>query len=252
MLEVIFKSIPKMLFEPIAVAAVLGRLISLFGSWKKSSCYCWFILFAILFMIGWRMLMLIQISRYTSILIYPGITAAAYFCFKVKETCRWIPHVPEKCCRLLPWMFLIGLSIASIVKALHCNPYSNYIRVTCSIAAADAVRFDRAYALATANEARRYHYYSAVKTDGFSALDFQDGIPDAAVIQTLLKRYSKNCDVLYFFIDESSATVPLSASALGVPSDCWQLLSQHYQNRRKKKLLRLYRYLCVPERGTLR
>ena len=144
---------------------------------------------------------------------------------------------------MVPWLFLIGLSIASLVKTLHYNPYENYIRSNCSAAKQDAAKFARPLALADPREVRRYHYYSGVKTLEAPALDFPGDTVNPAVIKSFLTRYSPQCDVLYLFIVELSSNEPLTGAALGIPPENWKLLSCHYQNRRKKKQLRLYRYL---------
>ncbi len=250
MIEIFFESIPTILFEPIAVGAALGLLTALFVFWKKHTPLYWIIIIAVLFMIGWRMAIQIVSSRYASILLYPGVIATAYFCLQLENLTKIIPKIPGKVTKLLPWMFLIGLSVASFVKALHYNPYENYIRHNCSAARKDAAAFSTPLAITSQDEVRRLRYYSGIKTIGTPALDFPKNIPDPTVIRPLLKHYSKQCDVLYFFLDESSSSVPLSPAALGVASDQWKLLSQQYQNRRKKKLLRLYRYLPTQKQIT--
>ena len=46
---------------------------------------------------------------------------------KLEDLCKLIPKFPERLRRMVPWLFLIGLSIASLVKTLHYNPYENYL-----------------------------------------------------------------------------------------------------------------------------
>ena len=251
MMEVLFQSLPRILFEPIAVAAILGLLTAFAVYRKRHTPFFWIVIVSLFFMIGWRMLIHISSSRYATVLLYPGIIAAVYFCFQLKEIRKFVPAIPEKLSGMLPWMFLIGLSIACFVKTLHCNPYANYIRNICSVAAADASHFRRPIALTPRDESRRYRYYSGLETQGDAGLDFPGGITDAAVIRRLLERHSGTCDVLYFFLDEPSASAPLSAAALEVSPDQWKLLARHEQNRRRKKQLRLYRYLppASPEKA---
>ena len=242
-MSVLFESLPRILFEPIAVAALLGLLTAFYVYRKQHTPLFWIVIISLLFMIGWRTFIHIGSSRYASILLYPGIIAAVYFCFQLKQIRKIFPVLPEKVSELLPWLFLIGLSIACLVKSLHYNPYESYIRDTCSVAAADASHFRRPVALTPSDEFRRYRYYSGLKTYGDAKLDFPSGVADAAVIRRLLTRYSSTCDVLYLFFDESSTSEPLSAAALKVSPEQWKLLAQHEQNRHKKKQLRLYRDL---------
>ena len=243
MTEVFFKLIPQILFEPIAVGALLGLFTALFFFWKKHGKFYWIVTVSIVFMLGWRLAIQIVSTRYASLLIYPAVIFCVYFCFKLEDLCKLIPKFPERLRRMVPWLFLIGLSIASLVKTLHYNPYENYIRSNCSTAKQDAAKFARPLALADPREVRRYHYYSGVKTLEAPALDFPGDTVNPAVIKSFLTRYSPQCDVLYLFIVELSSNEPLTGAALGIPPESWKLLSCHYQNRRKKKQLRLYRYL---------
>lgn len=154
MTEVFFKLIPQILFEPIAVGALLGLFTALIFFWKKHGKFYWIVTVSIVFMLGWRLAIQIVSTRYASLLIYPAVIFCVYFCFKLEDLCKLIPKFPEKLRRIVPWLFLIGLSIASLVKTLHCNPYENYIRSNCSAAKQDAVKFARPLALADPREVR--------------------------------------------------------------------------------------------------
>ena len=244
MTEVFFKLIPQILFEPIAVGALLGLFTALIFFWKKHGKFYWIVTVSIVFMLGWRLAIQIVSTRYASLLIYPAVIFCVYFCFKLEDLCKLIPKFPERLRRMVPWLFLIGLSIASLVKAFHYNPYENYIRSNCSTAKQDAAKFARPLALADPREVSRYHYYSGVKTLEAPALDFPGDTVNPAVIKSFLTRYSPQCDVLYLFIVELSSNEPLTGTALGLPPENWKLLSWQYQNRRKKKQLRVYR--CLP------
>ena len=202
MTEVFFKLIPQILFEPIAVGALLGLFTALIFFWKKHGKFYWIVTVSIVFMLGWRLAIQIVSTRYASLLIYPAVIFCVYFCFKLEDLCKLIPKFPERLRRMVPWLFLIGLSIASLVKAFHYNPYENYIRSNCSTAKQDAAKFARPLALADPREVRRYHYYSGVKTLGAPALDFPGNTVNPAVIKSFLTRYSPQCDVLYLFIVE--------------------------------------------------
>ena len=140
MTEVFFKLIPQILFEPIAVGALLGLFTALIFFWKKHGKFYWIVTVSIVFMLGWRLAIQIVSTRYASLLIYPAVIFCVYFCFKLEDLCKLIPKFPERLRRMVPWLFLIGLSIASLVKTLHYNPYENYIRSNCSTAKQDAAQ----------------------------------------------------------------------------------------------------------------
>ena len=243
MTEVLFQSIPRILFEPIAVCAILGLMSALFFHWKKHTALYWILITALLFMIGWRTAIQIISSRYASILLYPGLIATAYFCFKLEGLCKWFPQIPGKIFRLLPWCVVFGLAVACLVKALHYNPYENHVRYNCSIAKRDAALFTRPLAIADWYEVRRYRYYSGLKVLGVTSLKFKDDTVKISVLKDLLARYSRQCGALYVFLDERSSNAPLTGKVLGIPEERWKLLSWQYHNARKKKQLRLYRYL---------
>ena len=73
-----------MLFEPIAVAAVLGLVTAAVMYWKRHTPLYWLIGLSILFMIGWRLLIQIVTSRYSMILIIPAVIATGFFCFQTE------------------------------------------------------------------------------------------------------------------------------------------------------------------------
>ena len=246
MTEIFFQLIPQILYEPIAVGAFLGLFTACIFFWKKHSGFYWLVIVSIIFMFSWRLAIHIISSRYASILIYPALIFCVYFCFKLEELCKLIPKFPDRFRHLVPWLFIIGLSIASLVKALHYNPYEPYIRYNCSVVKKDAAAFSRPLAIVDLREFRRYRYYSGLQTLGAASLDFPDDTVDVSVIKSLLNSYSRQYDALYFFIVELSSNEPLTGTALGLPPENWKLLSWQYHNRRKKKQLRVYRYLPPP------
>lgn len=248
MMEVLLQEIPQILFEPVAVGAVLGFFAALVFFWKKHREFYWPVTVSIVFMLAWRLAIQIISKRYASILIFPAIIFCVYACFKLEDLCKWgIPKIPERFRRMIPYLFVIGLVIASFAKAFHVNPYERYIRYSCSVAKQDAANFANPLALAEPREVRRYSYYSGLKTLEASAMNSHGEAVNASVIKTLLARCSRQCDALYLFLDEPASTAPLTGSDLGLSEGEWKLLSSQYQNRRKKKQLRLYRYL--PSRG---
>ena len=66
---IISQSIPGLLFEPIAVAALLGLAVAAVMYWKRHERFYWIFAVAIVFMISWRTAIEIISGRYAAILI---------------------------------------------------------------------------------------------------------------------------------------------------------------------------------------
>ena len=81
MLDVFFKDMPSIVFEPVFVLGVCGLITVLIKFRKERSVFYWTTLFSLIFMVAWRVLIQIVSSRYAEILIIPMSVAAAYFCF---------------------------------------------------------------------------------------------------------------------------------------------------------------------------
>ena len=244
MTAVFFRLIPRILFEPVAVAAVLGIITALIYSWKKRNNLFWFVACSVVFMIGWRLVIHIISSRYASILIYPAIIFGVYFCFQLEDILKLVPKVPEKVRRIVPWLFIIGLSIACIVKILHVNPYADYIPYNCAVVKQDAVKFANPVILAEPDNKRRYQYYSGLKVIPLEELE--SGAVDETRMRMLLPYHGKKFDAVYVFVDERSGDLPLTSTVFAFADGECRLLSWQDHNRRKKKQLRVYRYLPPP------
>ena len=243
MIEIIYKSIPGLLFEPIAVAALLGLAVASVMYWKRHERFYWIFAVAIVFMISWRTAIEIISGRYAAILIYPGILATAFFCFQTEWLVKYIPKFPEKWRKIVPWLFVIGLGIASLVKTLHFNPYSDHIIKAAHVIKKDAACYRNPVVIVTHQEVRRIRYYSNLMTHGFT-LNKEDNIKTRNSLYSSLDWYSLFGDAVYIVSFEQNKT-PAGYQFSQIPEfiQCnIELIGEFYQNRKKKRMTRVYRY----------
>ena len=121
MLEVFFKDIPSIVFEPIAICGWLGLFIALLIYRKERTVFYRTVIFSLAFMIIWRMAIQIISSRYAEILIFPMTIAAAFFIFQLENIRKILPQFPEKYVKYLPLGILIILTVICIGKNLSYN-----------------------------------------------------------------------------------------------------------------------------------
>ena len=243
MIEIIYKSIPGLLFEPIAVAALLGLAVAAVMYWKRHERFYWIFAVAIVFMISWRTVIEIISGRYAAILIYPGILATAFFCFQTEWLVKYIPKFPEKWRKIVPWLFVIGLGIASLVKTLHFNPYSSHIIKAGRCIAEDAKKYKHSQALVTHLERRRIKYYSGVQTIPFYN-DKDNENKTAKHLAACLRYKQIETESLYIVTFEQTKD-PVGNLFRELPEIIQKkivLIGDFPQNRKKKRATRVYRY----------
>lgn len=85
MTEVFFKLIPQILFEPIAVGALLGLFTALIFFWKKHGKFYWIVTVSIVFMLGWR---LGHTDRIHSLCVAPDLSGGHFLCLFLLQTGR--------------------------------------------------------------------------------------------------------------------------------------------------------------------
>ena len=130
------------------------------------------------------------------------------------------------------------------MKILHVNPYADYIPYNCAVVKQDAVKFANPVILAEPDNKRRYQYYSGLKVIPLEELE--SGAVDETRMRMLLPYHGKKFDAVYVFVDERSGDLPLTSTVFAFADGECRLLSWQYHNRRKKKQLRVYRYLPPP------
>lgn len=238
-----FTRIPHCLFEPLAVCAFLGILLSLWLCRARRDRQFWLVSSGLFFLIFWRVVVEIGSGRYASILIYPTVIFVSYLCFRVKEL-PGMTRVPERFQHFLPWSLLLILVCVCLGKDFRFNRYEGYLRECTDIARRDSTRFQSPLALTYGKEMKRIGYYSGLPTLCYGNGDVIDR--NAAEISALLKRHRYYGDAIYLLVDEKRDASPITAELLGVSEREWSMLASNFQNNRRQKRLTLYRYLPGP------
>ncbi len=253
MMEYLLQSIPRILFEPLAVGAFLWIITSLFLFRRKRKPFYWIIFVAVCIMLIWRLcaISLMASGRYSSFLIYPATIFTVCFCFKLNTICRWLlmrfdkkQIIPYRnlICRIIPWLFMIGLSIAGIVKSLNFNPYDTVLPETC--------RFYRELPGEKNNpvqvdaDPELFGYYSNTPIKQISRIPKNDKISIEDQLRNKLKRLKNDPGDHYFFFYLRKKDVEPTAETLGLqPGDGkWEILKRSFVSKRKNKELLLARF----------
>lgn len=244
-LKVLFQSIPAMLYEPIAVGAVLGLIVAAVMYWKRHTPLYWWIAFSLIFMIGWRLGIQIISRRYASFLIYPAVIATAYFCFQTELLVKYIPKFPVKWCKIVPYLFVIGLGIASIGQALHYNPYSDYILRAAKLIQNDAKGRSMPHILVIDQESHRLSHYTGFPS---TKIWYKD-LPDEDYVKNIGKSSINNdlsepADTVYLVLFESLKREKgyYLQAIPGKLRKQLHFLGEFYHNRKKRRVTRVYRY----------
>ena len=244
-LRVFLQAIPGILFEAIAVAGLLGLLLAAVLCAKRPfGKFYWLIAGSLIYMMIWRILIQIISSRYAEILLYPAVIASVYACFKVPELIEPFikKYIPQKIWRFLPYALVGGLCIACFCKTVRLNPY-NPIGTTTKIILQDYAS-SKADNVLIFSETRavQYHYYSGLPAKLCPPLLLPDGTPDEKKIYSFIRHHSKGMDILYFVNIELASSSPIQLKVKNSPHPAWKLIGQEYVDRRKKKIMRVYRY----------
>lgn len=243
--SLIFCDIFGILFEPIAVCALLGMIWAAVMYWKSKTPLYWFFGISLLFMLGWRLGIQIVSSRYASILIYPAIMASAYFCFQTELLVKYIPRFPKKWHKLIPYCCVIALCVASICQSLHYNPYADYMIRIGSLIRNDVKKTNlyAPYVMTIETETRRLSYYSGYPVEGVA--DFYSPVEKYAkhIGRRLCHGTANPTDSIYFILYKKTK-IDIERYLQYVPEkfkDRLQDLGTFYQNRKKKNQLHVFR-----------
>ena len=239
MLKVLFQSIPSILFEPIAVGAVLGLVTAAVLGWRKKTAWYWSVAFALLFMISWRVIIQIISSRYASILVFPATIATAYFAFKLDWLAGFIPKFPEWLRKSLPYLTVIGIAIGGMAQLLHYNPYADRILKISELIKADAKQYKNTCILTS--EARRLRYYTGLPVKSISGDKIND---DHFMKQIMLKNVTEDAVEAVYVVFPVHAARSAESYLREIPDYIRKelvLLGEFYHNRKKRRLTRVYR-----------
>lgn len=239
MLQIVFQSIPSILFEPVAVGAALGLVTAAVCFWKSKPVLYWVIALSLIFMLGWRLVIQIISGRYASILIFPAAIATAYFIFKMEELTRFIPKFPEWLRKWLPYLTVIGIAIGGLAQLLHYNPYADRILKIAELIKTDANKFGKGHIFTV--DPRRMGYYSDFPVTEIACTGNEYWKSPA---NTIPKGLGQDADMLYIMVVESTK-VPEGYCFRDVPDYIRKelvLLGEFYHNQKKRKVTRVYRY----------
>ena len=253
MMEYLLQSLPRILFEPLAVGAFLWIITSLFLFRRKREPFFRIIVLAVCIMLAWRLCLhtLMLSGRYSAFLIYPATIFTVCFCFKLNTICRWLLMRFDKkhiipcrnlICRIIPWLFMIGLSIAGIVKSLNFNPYDTVLPETC--------RFYRELPGEKNNpvqvdaDPERFGYYSSTPLKQISRIPKNDKISIEDQFRNRLQRLKNQPGDHYFFFYLRKKDAEPTVETLGLkPGDGkWEILKRSFVSKRKNKELLLARF----------
>lgn len=253
MMEYLLQSIPRILFEPLAVGAFLWIITSLFLFRRKRKPFFLIIALAVCIMLAWRLCFhtLMLSGRYSAFLIYPATIFTVCFCFKLNTICRWLLMRFDKkhiipcrnlICRIIPWLFMIGLSIAGIVKSLNFNPYDTVFPETC--------RFYRDLPGEKNNpvqvevDPELFGYYSSIPLEQISRIGKNDKISITDQLRNRLQRLKNLPGDHYFFFYLRKKDAEPTAETLGLKLEDgkWEILKRSFVSKRKNKELLLARF----------
>lgn len=253
MMEYLLQSLPRILFEPLAVGAFLWIITSLFLFRRKRKPFFLIIALAVCIMLVWRLCLhtLMLSGRYSAFLIYPATIFTVCFCFKLNTICRWLLMRFDKkhiipcrnlICRIIPWLFMIGLSIAGIVKSLNFNSYDTVLPETC--------RFYRELPGEKNNpvqvdvDPELFGYYSNTPIKQISRIPKNDKFSIEDQFRNRLKRLKNLPGDHYFFFYLRKKDVEPTVETLGLqPGDGkWEILKRSFVSKRKNKELLLARF----------
>ncbi len=239
-MNVIFKQIPQILFEPVAIGACLGILTAMIAGWRKRSVRYWMILFAILFMIGWRVAIQTASARYSAVLICPAVILTVYFCFRLEFICRCFVKSPRmyRLCRFIPYLVITGLVFGCIIKIMRFDAYSGYVAEACRVYLADRSPDlpDYIYCV-DGMENTRISYYS--KLD--SGKNVESVMRD--FLRSRLKELRNIAGVHYFYAFHKKGQPYYTAENLELSGGEWRRLGSFYTSKRRNKEFVLYKYI---------
>ncbi|MBO5959230.1 MAG: hypothetical protein J6Q65_03820, partial [Lentisphaeria bacterium] len=214
--------------------------------WKKPfGKFYWLIAGTILYMILWRVAILIISSRYGAILIYPVVIATVFLCFKIVDLipARWKQVCPDKVWRILPLILIVAFCIVSLAKSLRVNPYDPIQATTAAVR--DDIRQNGAakpYLLADCGRQRQYQYYSGCTAGEIcESLHARNKPLNEKMVCHIIRKFKQKGDVLYLFAMEKADTAPIQLKIGNKVDPDWTLLKQEYINRRQQYVLRVYR-----------
>ncbi len=233
--ELLFQKIPRGLFEPFAIGAVIGAVLPLVST-RRHRYFFFFFWGTILFMLAWRIAILIVSSRYASFLIYPAVILTVYACFEAGKQLQKRTRLSRRFCRILPLLILGGIVLGCLGKTFHRDPYEYHREGAYLTIREQMKKYDKIQVLVSNGDARRTKYYTGAVTRD---------IPDATakVLQQEVCKFKSADTVLLLDVIEPADAPVLTKKELGVPESAeWERIYSSYTNRKERRKHNIYRY----------
>ena len=252
MMHYLLIEIPSLLFEPVAVGTVLGCFVALLFPRKKHKSFFVIITTTTVFMLSWRLIFysLMASRRYASILLYFSIIMTVWFCFRLKELAQWANQAlyyskssgTTTICSAIPFLLVIGLAVACIIKDMHYTPYGDYSVKLCRVFAKEI--FGKDFLLFSQGEQERIAYYTGIDIRKVIYLD-KDNLQAYEQINEKLNLLYNFVDYLYFIVYLNQEYPELDAQHLKIDPETgnWECLHREYTSRKKNKEFGLYRFI---------
>lgn len=253
MIRYLIVRLPGLLFEPIAVGALLGGVTALLFCRKKTLFYG-ILATNVCLMFFWRMgaHSLMLSSRYASIILYPAIILTVWFGFQVRELARWgIRKIPllnnpavERICLAIPYFMVFGFAVSCFfLRIMHSDPYEGHTAKLCKTLAGEIDGGD--YLLYAQSEPERIAYYSGADFKTILPLSYKTQLPIEEELKDKIARSKNIIDNIYFVFYLRKGDPEPDAQALGIGPELgqWECLHREYTSRKKKKEIVLYRLI---------
>ena len=162
--------------------------------------------------------------------------------FQLKNILIFIPKIPQKLIQYLPLCLVVILTVICIVKNL------NYKSYTPIIDAARIVRNDPhpgKRVIYTMSRSTQIEYYTKEKVY-MPLTDLENGSNDLTpelCLEIIKQEAANSASTIYIFSTATAKSPVITAGDLGIKNDSWKLLTTQYFNRKKKKVLRVYKYI---------
>ena len=252
MMNYLLKSIPGIVFEPMAVILPLWMIIFPLYR-KKDKPFFWIIIFAALFMLLWRLFChsVMVSGRYSSFFIYTTVIFCACFCVKIVPLLRLISRKLKWDFPLLRKLFfgvaiflIVGFNIGSIIKITKFNKYSSYTQKICC----EYLKYDKSsYILHTVEEElNRVIWYTKKKAPYIQSIYSAPEDNGMTALAKHIEKWQNFPEDHYFMFFRKKGEVEPDAENLKIPakSGTWRIVVREYTSKRKNKEFILAHYKC--------
>lgn len=253
MIQYFFSTIPRLLFEPVAVVALLGCFTTLLFFHKKDNPFFFVTLSTLCFMFIWRLSLhsLMVSSRYAAIILYPAIIFNVLFCFHVTKFVQWgklrFFHSDNSWfkifCVVLPYFLLSCLVVTCVIKTLRFNPYANHRIKLCGTLAREIEGKD--FFLYVENDhMKQVAYYTGLDVKVPKPLFNGIHVSVYDALREKMEKAKNYVDNVYFVFSLKKGEQEPDAQNLGISPEIgtWECIYREYTSQRKNKECVLYRF----------